>query len=192
MNQKVAIDIVLLLPQQVEQLVCDLSRKIIAPENTKALVLDGKNYIPHISLLMGTAELNDIEKHYAALQSIVQKYLPMNIVISALEKNNFVSLKIEKTKQLSDLQNEITETIPLDYDATPEMFTNAEGGKEQVDWVNNYITNSGGDNFDPHVTIGIGDGSACNTELPIEAKISSLAICRLGYGCSCRSIIKTF
>jgi hypothetical protein len=193
MNQeKIAIDIVLLLPQHVEQLVCDLSRKIIAPQNTRALVLDGKDYIPHISLLMGTIESADIEKYYESLETIVKKYLPMNIVISSLENNNFPSLKIEKSNELSNLQKEIMQTITLDHDATPEMFVNAEGGKEQVDWVNNFITNSSGDNFDPHVTLGIGDASAVKTDFPLKTATTRAAVCRLGYACSCRKIIKEF
>lgn len=187
---KIAIDIVLLMPEEINKLAIDLSSKIIPPENTKPLRLGMDDYLPHVSLLMGTIFTNDIEKLKNKIESIIKKYLPLKIIFTEINNGNLSYLDIEKNKQLNDLRSEIAQVANLDYDADASMIIDSEIEDGFLDWINNFKENNvGEDKFSFHLTIGAGNSILCKADFPTETTINTVAICHLGYKCSCRKVL---
>ncbi|MFA4975786.1 MAG: hypothetical protein WC839_03495 [Candidatus Paceibacterota bacterium] len=190
-ENKIAIDIVLLLPDEMNKLARDLSSKIISPENMRQYKLGENDYLPHISLLMGTIFVNNIESIKNEIEPIVKKYLPIKITFTDIKQGTFSYLAIEKTEALVALQNEIAENIQLDYDANKAMFLDPDISDQGVDWINKFKENNLGEGkFNLHVTLGLGDASSLNPNLPIETMVNTIAICHIGYGCSCRKVFE--
>lgn len=190
MGKKLAIDIVLLFSEETNRILCDLSDKLITPLGEKPYILDNTNYIPHISLLMGTAYIEDIEKIEEKVKKVFQKYFPLKITFISKIDSKFPGLMTKKTKELVDLQKEIADIITLDYDATRDMFVDPEISDKGIEWVNKYKENNlSNGKFNIHATIGYGDASNVDIEFPFEVTINTSAICHLGYGCSCRKIL---
>jgi len=188
-ENKIAIDIVLLLPDDTNKLARDLSSKIISPENMRPYKLGENDYLPHISLLMGTTFANNIESIKNKIEPILKKYLPIKITFTGIKQGTFSYLEIEKTETLVALQNEIAENIQLDYDANKTMFLDPDISDQGVDWINKFRENNLGEaKFNLHVTLGLGDASSLNSNFPIKTIVNTLAICHIGYGCSCRKV----
>jgi hypothetical protein len=190
-NKKIAIDIVLLLPDGLSKVVCDLSSKIIPVEGLKPYVLDNINYFPHISLLMGTAFEGDIEMIKEKIKPIIKKYFPLEITFSHIEisKNNFPYLAIEKSEKLTNLQKEISEIVELDYDATKEMCADPDISDFGISFINNFMNNFNEGKSKLHVTLGLGDAGLLSIDFPLQTVLDTMAIGQIGYGCSCRKIL---
>lgn len=193
MENKIAIDIVLLLPDDINKVICDLSSKIIPAQDVKLYVLDNVNYFPHVSLLMGTALESEIESIKEKLELIVKKYLPLEITFTNIDTSHqeFPGLVVEKTQELINLRSEIADVIHLDNDATKEMFFDSDISDSAVDFVNNYREKKldDKDKFELHTTLGFGDAKLLDISLPLKTTVNILAICYLGYCLSCRKVL---
>lgn len=194
-NRKIAIDIVFLLPNEIGKAVCDLSKKISLPKNQEPYVLDNIKYIPHASILMGIVEENKIGLIKEKLEPIIKKYLPLELDFTGVENIKwgeviFPYLTIRNKRELKSLQEEIWQTVHLDYDSTRDAFFDANISDSGIDYVGNFKKNKIDKNdFDLHVTLGAGNRELVGVDFPPKAKINTVAICHLGYGCSCRKIL---
>ncbi len=190
MENKIAIDIVLLLSNETNDIICDFSKKIVTPKDLKPYVLDNINYIPHISLLMGVVTSDKLNLVKEKIKPILNKYLPLEITFDGLIKNKFPGLEIKKTKELVNLQKDIAEAIHLDYDATRDMFFDADISDQGIEWINKFRENNINDGkYNIHITLGLGDIGSLDFNLPIKTTINTAAVCHIGYGCSCRKIL---
>ena len=191
-NKKIAIDIVLLLSDEMNKMACELSAKIIPSKDFKEYVLDNLNYFPHISLLMGTAKENEITSIRENILPILKKYLPLTVTFTKVElsANRFPYLVIKKTKKLASLQSEITKIIKVDYDATKKMCADSDISDQGIDFINNFRENNlGQGKFKLHLTLGFGDASFLNINFPIKTIVDTIAIGHIGYGCSFRKLL---
>lgn len=191
-QEKIALDIVLLPPEDISELARNLSKAVIPPENMRPLRLGKNDYLPHISILMGTTSAENIKSIKNKIEQITKKYLPLKITFTHIEEpDKFPYLAIQKTKELINLQNEIAEVVSLDYDADKTMFVDPDIADAYIDWVNNFRKNClGEEKFNPHITLGLGDSSKCKVDFPIQTNVDTIAICQLGYGCSCRKVFE--
>lgn len=192
MKSKIAIDIALLLPDEMNKTICDLSSKIIPWKDLKPYVIDNINYFPHISLLVGTTERNNVEIIKEKIGPIIKKYLPLKIIFTSLRKDDvkFSFLVIGNIKELTNLRKEIASLISLDSDATKDMCFDKDISDGGVDFINNFRKDKFvKGNFEFHTTLGLGDASLLNINLPIETVVDTIVICHMGYGCSCRKIL---
>jgi hypothetical protein len=57
-----------------------------------------------------------------------------------------------------------------------------------LDWIRTYPRKAGYERFDPHITIGYGQGPS-DLSLPIPFTASQLALCHLGNHCTCRKVL---
>lgn len=188
-NKKIAIDICLLLPDEINKLVYDLNSKVIPLEGMEHYVIDGINFFPHVSLSMGTAREEDIDSIKEELLKITKKYLPIKIIFTHIKDRKFPSLEIKPEDNLINFQKEIVKEIKLDYDATREMFVGGNISDVGIEWVNEFIKHNI-EKYNLHTTIGLGDTSMIqNITFPIEVEINTLAIAHLGVYDSCRKIL---
>lgn len=191
MENKIAIDIALLLPDDLNKIICDLSSKIIPRKDLKPYVLDNVNYLPHISLLMGTTRENEVELIKEKIESIIKKYLPLKIIFSNLDKSGkFPFLAIDNIGELTNLRKEIASLVYLDSDATKEMCFDTDISNGGIDFINNFRKDKVDvKQLEFHVSLGLGNASLLNIDLPIETTINTVAVCHVGYGCSCRKVL---
>lgn len=186
-----AIDIVLIPPSEIQELCINLNSNLSGNEN---IFLNSESSIPHISLLMGviTLQSGDVVELRKGLEEMNRSLKPIEININHLKTNEFYTgLHIEITPELEELQDELINKFSklLTYDATIKDFADPENIKEKsTKWVNGFIENSTGENFDPHITIG--DGSLNKEhfpELPITFEVDKLHIYQLGNYCTCHT-----
>lgn len=190
-RNKVAIDIVLLLPDKMNRVACRLSERMISPEDMRPYKLGKNDYMPHVSLLMGTTSVENIESIKNKIETIVRKYLPLKITFTQIKQGNFPYLVIEKTEELVALQNEIARDVQLDYDADKTMFFDSDISDKGVGYVNKFKENNLIEGkFNLHLTLGLGDPSPLDVDFPIETTVNTIAISHIGYGCSCRKVFE--
>ncbi|PIP68884.1 hypothetical protein CO033_00920 [Candidatus Nomurabacteria bacterium CG_4_9_14_0_2_um_filter_32_10] len=192
MENKIAIDIALLLPDKMNKIICDLSNKIIPHADLKPYILNNVNYLPHISILVGTIKIGEVGIIKEKIEQIIKKYLPLKITFKNLITKNtkFPLLDIGNIEELINLRKEIVSLVSLDSDATKEMCFDVDISNGGVDFINNFKRDKFiEESFEFHTTLGLGDASFLNVELPIETVVNTIAICHLGYGCSCRKVL---
>ncbi len=188
-KNKIAIDIVLLFPDEINKLLYTLNSKIIPEEGMEHYIIDGVACFPHISLLMGITEAENIDFIKEKLFKIAQRYLPLNIRFTHIQNVKFPYLAIKPEDNLINFQKEIAREIKLDYDANKNMFVNSNISDAGVEWVNEYKKNNI-EKYNLHTTIGLGDVSMIrDVEFPIDIELCNLAITQLGVYCSCRKIL---
>ncbi len=191
MSTKVAIDIALFLPEKIGAFVCDLSASLIRTNNMKPYIIDNKVYFSHVSLLMGTIERDNIFSVKEKIEPIVKKYLPLEVHITGIDTSlKFPILTVEKTGGLFALHYEVMKSVNLGQDAVREMFVEPEVTDGSIEYVRNFRNARVGDNFYPHITLGNGNTEHLKIEFPIRVSVNEIAICQLGYSCSCRKVLE--
>jgi len=193
---KIAIDIVLLPPDNIMDLSVKINSEMIKrfePEQ----VLNKETCIPHATILMGVVDEQNLGEVKSILEEISKKFSALNLTIvkdydSGRPNGDRGStcFEIEKTEELMRLQEEIVEKCKpfLSYDGTVEMLFNPpEVNKLSLHWVNGFLQNSVGESYTPHITLGLGDVEG--VDYPIKFRASRLAVCHLGNFCTCRKIL---
>lgn len=185
-----AIDIAILLPDEITELAIKLNKNLVGPKNIQ---LNTKDQIPHITLLFGGADEQNLEEIHGKVLSITKQFPQLNLTISNIRYGGSTGLHITKTEQLINLQTKLVEEISpiLNYKTTPKMYAGYPNIIEKTTgWVNNYPNISLGGNYDPHITIGDGKLDLEHLpKLPIKFKADAIAICHLGNLCTCNKIL---
>jgi hypothetical protein len=188
-SSQLAIDIVLFPPDQVAKELIAFSDDLNSKYGEK-IHLNTVDCFPHISLLMGVATANNLEKVTEQLAEIASQTLPLEMTISGTKySKNSTSINVVKTSELIGLQEIILERISplLTYNPTTEMFFD-EPEPLAIKWVAEFLTNSTGEAFDPHFTVGPpGQGETYMGTSSCTA--STLAVCQLGNYCTCKKVL---
>ncbi len=183
---KIAIDIVLLPPEDIMDKSIEINNKL----NEDPIKLNKENCLPHISLFMGAVEEEEeLSKIKKIVDEIATQFSKLSLTISRINYED-CGFDIKITKDLQKLHETIMTKLNnyLTHDATTDMcFSPLPVVEKALFWINNYKENSGFKNFHPHITLGISkiDGK----ELNIKFIASKLAICHLGNYCTCRKIL---
>ena len=187
---KIAIDVVLLPPEEVMGEAIRINKKL-GPE----IKLNKENCVPHISLCMGILEEEKLPEVKKILQEIVPSFLPMELTEGEIKiyqipnGNKCPCLYFKNTEELQKLHGTIMKKLShlLTSDGTKKSLYNPEEVDElTLNWLNNYhLRLDNPSSFDPHITLGVGELE--NLDFPI-IKFSSnrLAVFQLGNYCTCR------
>ncbi|MCA9386100.1 2'-5' RNA ligase family protein [Candidatus Dojkabacteria bacterium] len=200
-----AIDIVIIPPKDIFNLAIEISNSIASETIEPPILLNNKNQLPHISLLMGGAEDSKIDLIWSKIETLLEVHeSTFNLEITELKKGDHnYSFTISRTPELLAFHNSLVEEIAplLSYEVTEEHFTNSSTfNPRSADWVNNYIENSSGENFKPHITLGahhdsmiLGEKHLCSLEenLPIRFEVQHITLCHLGNYCTCAETIRS-
>jgi len=193
---KIAIDVVLIPPDNIIQLAMDINRTFsdTAEEN---YVLDAKTCIPHITLLMGLASRDQLPEVSHKLDVLAKKFSALKLKIthaktSARPDGKVVSeLEIDKTLELQKLHEGILDEMSsiFTYDGVrKEMFYNPPQVNETpLFWVRGFAKTRVRENYNPHITLGVGEPN--KTVTTVEFTASKLALCHLGNYCTCRKVL---
>lgn len=184
--QKIAIDIVLLPPEEVVEKATEINQTL----ETQEIDFKEDDIYPHITLLMGCLEEQKVPQVESLLRELAQASGAMPLQISGIKAEGSVSFEVEKTGNLQGLHEKLIQKLTpfLSYDATEEMFYRPEEVKENaINYVNRFLHEASHDRFWPHLTLGYGDYADEKLKLPFTA--SRLALCQLGKHCTCRNIL---
>ena len=174
--KKIAIDVVLLTPEEIVDKSIELNREIIKKDDR--VILNKESCFPHITLLMGCLKEDDISEVNELLKDIAKDFSPLTLTITNTYGESSVGFETVVNK-LSKY---------LSYDATPDMlYPPVKPENISVPWINNFKKNATFENFFPHITLGF--GKVPDIELPITFTVSKLALCHLGNYCTCRKIL---
>lgn len=180
----IAIDIVLRLPQKLED-------EIIAVNNTyfetgKTKIKLGKiDYIPHISLLMGVIDEKHIGDVAKRMQEISGQFDAIKLHITNFENN---SIQIARDTKIQEIHETILEHIGpflVETEVRDDFFVpNTSGNKIEEgfkNYVASFIDDASLENFDPHITTHVEVPE--KNQLPKQFTSTTLGLYQLGdYG----------
>jgi len=193
--KKLAIDVVILLPDDVIDLAIKWNRAL-HNANGGNIQLDKHSCLPHISLAMGCIRGHQVEQACAALSSMATEhsYLSLSIpelkCVSTASGNRVVSFDISPSKALTVLHESSVATFKpfLTQDASEsDLYDPPPIDSASIDWINHYVPHHCFQHFWPHITVGYGETQ--DHFDPVTFRASRLAICQLGNYCTCRRIL---
>ena len=198
MKNIIAIDVVLLPPREIWDWAVFLSQEI--NKNIKQKVILDKTHFPHITLLQIYVNRKDLRTFFDLVEAILQDYQPLTLnaqeiaVTMTSSGEQWISIKIEKTKELEKLHREIVNNLKkygqkknndaflTNKNETVNPFT------LQLHWVENFVKQKY-EKYFPHITLAISDQAPSRIK-PREFIANRLAVCRLGNYCTCRKILR--
>ncbi|UUX92327.1 2'-5' RNA ligase family protein [Methanoplanus endosymbiosus] len=201
MTENIAIDIVLLPPDEISERIIHYNQRLTENSGDRSIQLNPDDCLPHISLLMGGISYDDIEPLKEAISVFSGRFLPYSASFSGfavIETDSGTAVSgadITRDSNILNLQNEIAASAgkylkgvsrDMVYNNRSEEITEFTTG-----YSGSYLNNSTKDNFSPHITIGHGDISRLKDlpEMPEEFICRRIAICHLGNHCTCRKIL---
>jgi hypothetical protein len=195
-SDKIAIDVVLIPPDDILQLAIDIN-KTFPNTATENYVLDLKTCIPHITLLMGLITRDQLLEVCHKLDSIAKKFSPLNLKITGTHTSTrpdekvLSTLVIENTVELQKMHEATLDkmsSIFIYEGVQKEMFYSPPPVNEiPLFWVKGFAETSVGENYKPHITLGIGEPKRPIS--PVQFTASKLALCHLGNYCTCRDLL---
>ncbi len=194
-SKKIALDIVLLPPEEIMDLCIKINREEAAKGNAKKK-LSRHDFIPHLSLAMGCVQTKNLSKIKNLIQEISHKTPPLKLQLidSAYaigsDGTKTYYLKVKKSQKLQQLHELIMKTLEpyLTYNATVADLYAKPGEQIQApDYINQFRKKNCFEYFDPHLTLWVRSSSFC--KFPISFITLTIAICHLGVGTTCRKIL---
>lgn len=129
----------------------------------------GKTHHPHISVLQRYVRTKDLDKVYAAVQQVIAAENPMGMELTATgyyflswKGLGLAGIVIEPTAALIRFQKKLIDAVApfTAADGTAAAFVpRADGGEinePTVEYVNQFVPKYSGKNYNPHVTVGLG------------------------------------
>ncbi|MFZ0434699.1 MAG: 2'-5' RNA ligase family protein [Chthoniobacterales bacterium] len=123
---------------------------------------------PHITMLQRFVRTADLDRVYAAANTVLASEKPATWKLTAIKyyyipspPDGLAGIVIEPTDDLIRLQHRLIDAI-APYTAksgTVAAFASTEQGRDiqqlLIDYVANFVPNSSGTKFNPHVTVGV-------------------------------------
>jgi hypothetical protein len=193
--KRFAINIVMLPPDPVMDLAIEWNKMFCDTEPGK-IVLNKKDRLPHISLVMGCLRADLFEQAQGILQSVAAQHEAINLQISHTRivkggsGDSIISFDIEPSRNLINLHESLVDSFKplLSQNATEaDIYDMPPIETSTLDWINRYIPHNCFDHFWPHITVGFGESPV--DFKPISFQASRMAICHLGNHCTCRKVL---
>ena len=191
---KLAIDIVLLPPEEIMKLAKVMNKKLLDKYDGE---IDFVNEIciPHLTLCMGGIKKEDVPKLSNIVTEISKKFAPINLTITG--NGTYISpdgskgfgLMIKKDRTLYKLHEKILHRCEALFVKVTAEHVNPPGKirASSIKHANKFVEMDGFELFNPHITLGVGETKSINERVNFTAK--RLAICHLGNWCTCRKIL---
>ncbi|MGV8162308.1 MAG: hypothetical protein ACP5N2_03185 [Candidatus Nanoarchaeia archaeon] len=197
-----AVDVAIIPPEEILDLCIEIN-KSLSDKSATYFELGKKDYLPHITLAMGSIKSEDLLKIKKIIKIISSNHRPLKIVVSELKsvvKSGAVwnsVMVIKKTKELVNLHKEIMDSISKLFmdEASPEMFISpptVEEGASALRWVKEFHNTTVYDDYFPHISLSKGkilEDKMSKIKIPFSFTGSRLIISHLGIHCTCRKIL---
>lgn len=186
MEEKIAIDVALLLPESLNS----TCRKLNKGSDEKNYISFRDGYNPHITLGMGSLFVRDINALADELESLLKKIKIPEITIISLGSKKYAEFEVEPSADLKKLHNAVFDLITK-YDAgavIPENFFETPGSDSLIKWVNNFKKNNAYSLYNPHITLGVGI-TKVPLDFPITFKPAAIGLFHLGIHGTCKKAL---
>ena len=129
-----------------------------------------KLHTPHISMIQRFVRGDDLERIYGELDKVFAEVEPTSLRLQAIGyyalpvgELGLAGIVVQPTKQLRALQDRIIATVePFAVEGNGAAFVPSADEEaiapSIVEYVNAYVPERSGKNFNPHVTVGLGTG----------------------------------
>jgi 2'-5' RNA ligase len=192
--KRFAVDVVILPSDRVMDAAISLNKRLCSTN----IVLDKKNCLPHVSLLMGCIRSQDLERAKSILKTIGSQLKNLELTVPVIRtvstaSREVIALDIKPNAELQALHESVVNAFsPLlaGEAVDADLLGGANVNQSTLKWINSFITQSSFDNFWPHITLGYAKTGANSEPMkPFSFTASRLAICHLGNYCTCREIL---
>lgn len=191
-ENKIVIDIVLLLPAEIVEKCISVNSKL----DNFEYVSFANGYNPHITLGMGCVFEKDLENLKNEVEKLSLDTQKLDLTIPDFTGKTFFSFGIEKNEKLLKLHKAVMEILKKfsSYgDADFTMFNESEKVKDDaslVKWVSNFYTEHAFDLYDPHITLGKGEKP--NFDFPLDFTASKIGLFHIGQRGTCKEKLAEF
>jgi hypothetical protein len=144
---------------------------------TEGFALDETHH-PHVSILQQFVRTDDLDKVFAAANTVLTKEKPTTWTLKAFKYYyipappiGLAGIVVEPTEDLHRLQDALIKAVePYTVKTgTPAAFFSDEVGRDiqefLISYVANFVRDAAGKRFNPHVTIGVGTETYLNEML---------------------------
>jgi len=191
---KLAINIVLLPPEEVMKLAKSINKKLI--EHDDMINFVNGTSIPHNTLCMGGIEEEDLPKLSKILEEISKEFAPINLTITGTsvhinptDNSKGSGFVVANTRELQKLHEKVVrrcKALFVDV-STSDMHPSGNTRASSAEHANKFLEIDCFELYKPHISIGIGEAKSIDKRVIFTAK--RLAICHLGNWCTCRKIL---
>ena len=195
-TNKIAIDVVLIPPDDIIQLAIDIN-KTFPETSAENYVLNAETCIPHITLLMGFITREQVPEVGRKLETLAEKFSALNLTITHAKSSVRPDGKvlsvfgIEKTPELQKLHetilNEMSSIFTYDGVEKEMFYTPPPVNEVPMFWVSGFAKTSVRENYHPHITLGVGEPK--QEIAPVQFTASKIVLCHLGNHCTCRNVL---
>ena len=184
----VAVDVAVLLPPDVATSVARLNARLQPPPG--GFVFD-EGHLPHLTLVQQFVRHDRLETLYETIADVLRGTPPLALRTTTVARGRTTStLRVEPSTALVDLHRRLMDRLApsaCDGGGADTFHTNGEPPRPgDVDWVTRFRTRSANAQYEPHITLGVGDLATAVSPLTFTA--SRVAACHLGRFCTCRVV----
>lgn len=197
---KQSVDIVLLPSKEIMDLSYETNKKIIENGGNR-IIFKEKSYVPHMSLLMGVIDGNDLEWLISRTKEIAMQTKGLDLIINSLEQSklhsgeNYYCFNIDKTREVIQLRESIFSSLQplMSYDPTFDTFYKSDTlDPIIIDRVRTFENKEVKMDKNLHITLWIWGDVDIAKVMNVPLTWSKLAIYQLGNYCTCAKEIATF
>ncbi|HEY7641073.1 MAG TPA: DUF2891 family protein [Steroidobacteraceae bacterium] len=187
----VAINVLLLPDQSMSRRAKEINGQL-RQSYPQGFALDA-SHVPHISILHRYVSAETLPQVFAAVEQVATKHSPVGVTLTASglesspwEGHQVTSIKVQKTPELSALQDELVAALrPYAVESGgADAFVTTGGetavGDQTIDYVRTFVEKQTGENFKPHITAGISDSPPASDFKPMQFKVAALVVYQLG------------
>lgn len=186
-EQLKAVDIVVVPPDHIQDVVIDLSKKVFG----STFVLGKTDYVPHISLCMGYTD--DIEKIGEQVAESLKGELPFDLIAEGVRTGVGPQIDIKKSPSLRRIHYRLFSTVGLVNDRkSPWAYVGIMARDETLNYMSSFRQMHAKLSYFPHITLGDGvlSDESLDVVLPIKFVADKIALFHLGNYNTCRRQLK--
>lgn len=196
-----AIDIALIPSQNIFDVAIAYNKKIVTEGGTDLVVLDAKEWIPHISLFLAGIEEQYLLLLIQEIGMIVSQYPPFQFVARSLraypvDTDVGYEILVDKTPELLALHAECMQKLVqyCRYDVKVEDFYNAPVVREKsITRVNNFPQNQWVWLYRPHITLWVWAADVFQDEaVNVPFASSTIQLYQLWNYCTCQKLLHSW
>lgn len=184
-----ALDVAVLLPAPVATRAMALSAGLPADES-QGLRLDA-SHLPHMTLTQQFVAVGEVDRVWEHIDALLRAQPPLRLHATGTTRSGeAVWIAIERSPELLVLHQRLMDALHLfeRHGGSTAAFAGGDGRARDVAWVQGYRSNSSGDAFAPHVTLGHAAEAPHVEAFDIDA--TTVAACHLGRFCTCRHVLR--
>lgn len=158
----------------------------------------GTSHAPHITIVQRFVRAENLDKVFAAVSKVVEKEKPTQLDLTATDcyyspykQLGVLGIIVQPTPELAAFQKKIITVVDpfvIDHGTGASFVPRQDGGsidKQTIDYVRVFVGKYSGDNFKPHLTVGLGRQSfakeLANQPFPsFRFRANSVSIYQLG------------